>query len=65
MQVSEHVHALKIPFQVKLPNGIVLDRFVYAYLIYGKDVCLVDSGVAGSENLIFDYLKKTGRSRKK
>ena len=61
MQVTEHVHALKIPFQVKLPGGITLDRFVYAYLIYGKEICLIDSGVAGAENLIFDYLKKTGR----
>ncbi|ACV61087.1 beta-lactamase domain protein [Desulfofarcimen acetoxidans DSM 771] len=61
MQVSEHVHALKIPFQVKLPSGVALDRFVYAYLIYGKEICLIDSGVTGAEELIFDYIKKTGR----
>ncbi|NYT19999.1 MAG: MBL fold metallo-hydrolase [Methanosarcinales archaeon] len=61
MQVTEHVHAIKIPFSLTTDSGIVVERFVYAYLIYGKDVCLVDCGVASSEKLIFDYIKKTGR----
>jgi glyoxylase-like metal-dependent hydrolase (beta-lactamase superfamily II) len=39
----------------------MLDRFVYAYLIYGDQICLVDSGVAGSEAMIFDYVTHTGR----
>ncbi|WP_445476021.1 MBL fold metallo-hydrolase [Methanococcoides methylutens] len=61
MQVTEHVHAIKIPFSLTTDSGIVVERFVYAYLIYGKDVCLVDCGVASSEKLIFDYMEKTDR----
>ena len=38
MQVTEHVHAVKIPF----PGT---SRFVYVYLIYGKKICLIDSGI--------------------
>jgi len=53
MKVTEHIHALKVPF----PGST---RFVYAYLIYGKQVSLVDSGIAPARDLIFDYLRKTG-----
>lgn len=62
MQISDHIHALKIPFQIAGPFGKRIDRFVYVFLFYGKRICLVDSGVAGSEWIIFQYLKDTGRS---
>ncbi|MCK9440684.1 MAG: MBL fold metallo-hydrolase [Methanothrix sp.] len=62
MQITDHVHALKIPFQITDPSGQKIPRFVYAYLIYGQDICLIDSGVAGSEKIILEYLKSTGRS---
>ena len=54
MQVTDHIHAIKIPFAVST-------RFVYAYLIYGKQVCLVDSGIAPAKEKIFSYIQKTGR----
>lgn len=59
MKIGEHVHAIKIPFQVKTESGI-LDRFVYSYLIRGEELCLIDSGVASSEIMIFDYMAKIG-----
>lgn len=62
MQITENIHALKIPFHLTDPTGRRIDRFVYVYLIYGKKICLIDSGVASSERVIFDYLRKTGRS---
>jgi len=46
MRVTEHVHAIKVPFAVST-------RFVYAYLIYGKQICLVDSGIAPAKEKIF------------
>jgi hydroxyacylglutathione hydrolase len=61
MQITGHIHALKIPFQITDPSGKRIDRFVYAFLIYGKRICLIDSGVAGSEKIILEYLKSTGR----
>lgn len=62
MQITDHVHALKIPFQITDPSGQKIDRFVYAYLIYGRKICLIDSGVASSERIVLNYLKATGRS---
>ncbi len=62
MQVTEHVHALRIPFQVPLAPGRALDRSVYVFLVLGEEICLVDCGVRGSESMIFDYLQQLGRS---
>ena len=62
MQITEHVHAIKIPFQITIAPGKTVDRFVYLYLIYGKKIYLIDSGVASSEKTIFEYIKKTGRN---
>jgi glyoxylase-like metal-dependent hydrolase (beta-lactamase superfamily II) len=61
MQITELIHALKIPFQVIEPSGRRITRFVYVYLILGKRIILIDSGVASSEMMILDYLKKKGR----
>jgi glyoxylase-like metal-dependent hydrolase (beta-lactamase superfamily II) len=61
MQITEHIHALRIPFEVHLPAGVTLERFVYAFLILGKRVCLIDSGVATAETVIFETLEKAGR----
>ncbi len=61
MQITDRIHALKIPFQITDPSGQKVPRFVYVYLIYGQMIFLIDSGVASSEKIIQDYLKSTGR----
>jgi len=61
MKVTEHIHAIRIPFQLEVGSGKTLDRFVYAFLIYGERICLIDAGVSSSKGIIFDYVKKTGR----
>jgi hydroxyacylglutathione hydrolase len=62
MQISKHVHAIRIPFSITTPSGVYMERFVHVYLIYGTNgVCLIDTGVASSEEMIFDYLRKTDR----
>ena len=60
MKITDHIHALKIPFNIEDPSGQKLPRFVYCYLIYGKKIALIDSAVASSENIILDYLNETG-----
>jgi hydroxyacylglutathione hydrolase len=62
MQITKNIHALRIPFQIAEPSGKRIDRFVYVYIIYGKQIYLIDSGVASSENVIFDHLREMGRS---
>jgi glyoxylase-like metal-dependent hydrolase (beta-lactamase superfamily II) len=61
MQVTESIHALKIPFKLRVGPDKTVDRFVFAYLIFSDQICLIDSGVAGSEARILDYIKNAGR----
>jgi hydroxyacylglutathione hydrolase len=62
MKITEHVHALKIPFQINDPSGLNIQRFVYVFLIFGRKICVIDSGVANSEKIIFEYIKILGRN---
>ena len=62
MQIAKNIHALRIPFNITDPSGKMIPRFVYVYLILGEKIYLIDSGVASSEKIILDYLKKIGRS---
>ena len=62
MKITDHIHALKIPFQITDPSGRSLPRFVYVYMIYGREITLIDSGVASSAGIILEYLRNTGRN---
>ncbi len=61
MHITPHIHGLRHPFQVPVAPGITLDRFVYSYLIYGETITLIDTGVAGCDKTIFEYIRSTGR----
>jgi glyoxylase-like metal-dependent hydrolase (beta-lactamase superfamily II) len=61
MQVTPHVHALRLPFRVPVAPGITLDRFVYAFQVYGTTITLIDTGVAGCEKAIFEDIAANGR----
>jgi hydroxyacylglutathione hydrolase len=61
MQITPSIHALRHSFRIPIAPGNELDRFVYSYLIYGETITLVDTGVAGCETRIFDYIRSTGR----
>jgi hydroxyacylglutathione hydrolase len=64
LQVTERIHAINIPFKVPISLERSIDRFAFAYLIFGKKIHLIDSGVAGSESTIYDYIKEQGRDPK-
>lgn len=51
-------HQIKIDFNVT-EN---IKRYVYVYLIEGKNCYLIDSGVYGSEKIIEKYMLEAGRS---
>ncbi|MDW7773341.1 MAG: MBL fold metallo-hydrolase [Desulfobulbaceae bacterium] len=61
MKITEHFHAIKIPFLIPIAPGRTLARFVYSYLVFGSSVCLVDSGVKGSDQVIYDYMRDLER----
>ncbi len=61
MQITEHLHALQIPFKIPISHGKVFDREVYSYIVFGHKITLIDSAVAGAETIIFDYLRQNKR----
>ena len=61
MQVAPSVHALRHRFGIPVAPGRILDRFVYSYLVYGESITLIDTGVAGCEERIFDSILSFGR----
>ncbi len=61
MQITEHIHMLTIPFTLQAGPGQTVDRFVNTFLIYGRQISLIDCGVSSSKEAIFRYLQETGR----
>jgi hydroxyacylglutathione hydrolase len=54
------LHPLRIPFTVPTPSG-PLPRFVNVYLIFVSGaITLIDTGVAGSDRVIFEHIRKNG-----
>jgi hydroxyacylglutathione hydrolase len=64
MLVTDNIHILKHEFFIPITQDKKMPRFVYSYIIFGEEICLIDSGVAGSHEKIFDYIKKQGREIK-
>jgi len=64
MQVTERIHAIKIPFKVPISPERSIDRFAFVYLVFGDKIHLIDSGVAGSESIIWEYIREQGRKPK-
>jgi glyoxylase-like metal-dependent hydrolase (beta-lactamase superfamily II) len=62
MQITPSIHAIRHSFKVPITPNISIDRFVYSYLIYGETITLIDTGVAGGEMQIFDYIRSSGRN---
>lgn len=61
MQILESIHALRHQFEIPIAPGSTLERFVYSYIIYGRTITLIDTGVAGCERQIFDAILSRGR----
>jgi len=61
MQITPAIHALRHPFKIPVAPGIAIDRFVYSYILAGETITLIDTGVAGCEKSIFDYIRSNGR----
>jgi len=62
MQITPSIHAIRHSFEVPITPNISIDRFMYSYLIYGETITLIDTGVAGGEMQIFDYIRSSGRN---
>ncbi|MGC9317415.1 MAG: MBL fold metallo-hydrolase [Armatimonadota bacterium] len=61
MQLTDRIHALHLPFELRLPDGGVVERFVNIFAVVGERICMVDAGVAGSWRQIEECLDRIGR----
>ena len=62
MKITETIHAFKHNFRLALSENHYVDRFVYSYILLGKKICLIDTGVRGTAPQLQGYLKQIGRS---
>ncbi len=57
---GDRILPIKVPFQVPLGPGRLVDRFVYVYVLFGRGLTLIDTGVKGSEVAIFKAIERAG-----
>lgn len=62
--MSSKIHPIRIPFQLPVNAERKVDRVVYSYVVTGKQLCLIDTGPVGGEQLIVAALSKMGFSVK-
>jgi hydroxyacylglutathione hydrolase len=62
MKITDRVHLLRIDFEIPISPDKKLARFVNAIIIFSDKITIIDTGVKGSEKLIFDYIEKQNRS---
>jgi len=61
LQITPTIQAIRHSFRIPIAPGITFDRFVYSYVVYGDTIILIDTGVAGCENQIFENIRSAGR----
>jgi hydroxyacylglutathione hydrolase len=62
MEITSNIHQLKIDFNIQLSPEKILPRFVNVIIVFGEKITLIDTGVKGSEEKIFNYIEEQGRS---
>ncbi len=60
MQLSKHIHAIRLDYRVTPKPGLTLKRFVYVYWALEKEAILIDAGVKGTQNQILQSLLDLG-----
>ena len=61
MKLTEKIHLLKTDLEIALSTEKKIHRFVNVILILGNRITLIDTGVKGSEKIIFEYIKGQNR----
>lgn len=62
MKLTDIIHLLQIDFEIAISPGKILPRFVNVILIFGEKITLIDTGVKGSHEKIFEYIKQNNRN---
>jgi glyoxylase-like metal-dependent hydrolase (beta-lactamase superfamily II) len=61
MRVSSHVHSLLARFEIEMPSGARIQRFVPSYVIEAERLTVVDTAVKSAAPAIFAYIESLGR----
>ncbi len=64
MKITSNIHQVQIDFNIRVAPDKLLPRFVNVLIIFGEKITIVDTGVKGSEETIFNYIAQNGRSIK-
>ncbi len=62
MKITNNIHQLRIDFKIKINATTEVPRFVNVLLIFGDKITLIDTGVKGSEQIIYNYIREQGRN---
>jgi hydroxyacylglutathione hydrolase len=60
--MKQCVYPVRLGFVLKISEEVSVDRFVYSYLVMGDEICVVDTGVVGSEQGLVDALAGWGKT---
>lgn len=60
--MKQCVFPVRLGFVLKISEDVSVDRFVYSYLLRGDEICVVDTGVVGSEGGLVDALAGWGKA---
>ena len=61
MKITDQIHILRLNFEINLPSGKRIPRYVNSIIIFGKYITLIDTGIKGSDREIYQYIRKQGR----
>lgn len=64
MKITNNIYTVKHHFQLDLGNGVRIDRSVYSFILLGKKICLIDTGVSKTCSSILDYVKNLQKTPK-
>ena len=64
MKINDQIHLIKYPFEIPVAPDKKITRFVNIFAILGKNIHLIDTGVADSFSVIEAYLTNQGRDSK-
>jgi hydroxyacylglutathione hydrolase len=60
--MKQVIYPVRLPFVLPINEQKSVQRFVYAYLVLGERVCLVDTGAAGNQKGVVDRLTALGKT---
>lgn len=61
MRVTEHIYSLLLNFEIEMPTGAKIKRFVPVYVIDTEHLTVVDTGVKSGAEVIFKCIESLGR----